>query len=176
MRAWAATFREYRGLETDDPLEPEAQSLRQELVNLNWARNKYYDKEQLLDPESTYQRRYGDIWHQLRLDFEILELASRAPVTAADVERRLAESIRKVHTSAPYVLEKLCEKEFLEKRTVDGDKAFVARFPAEELLEIAIRDFGERMLGAEIELSDVELVKLQRVVESAGMDTEDGEN
>lgn len=177
MRAWTATFREYRNrLQQAEPDEPDVQALRQELVNLNWARNKYHDKERLLDPDSTYQRRHGDVWYRLRLDFEILELASRGPLRADQLQRRLGDSIRRARTSPEHALANLCEKEFLEKKAVEGEERYIARLPADELLAVAVRDFGERMLGAEIELSDVELVKLERVVESAGEGKGDAKN
>jgi hypothetical protein len=171
MRAWAETFREYRAqMQVADPDEAKRTALRQELVNLNWARNKYYDKEQVLDPNSSYQRRYGDIWSQLRLDFEILELASRGTVTAEDVERRLSDTLRRARTTPATALENLCQKRFLKKESVDAleQEQFSAALPAKELLTVAVRDFGQRMLGAEIELSEVELVKLERIVAGVG--------
>jgi tetratricopeptide (TPR) repeat protein len=172
MRTWADTYRQYRArMQSQSADEPETVSLRQELVNLNWARNKYYDKEQVLDPSSNYHRRYGDIWLQIHLDFEILELASRGPVTTELVERRFADSIRRARTSAAYTLRTLCDKKFLVQQQIDGQESYVLSRPAQELYGVAIRDFGERMLGAAIELSDVELAKLNQIVEVAGAET-----
>jgi tetratricopeptide (TPR) repeat protein len=169
MRSWADTYRQYRALmQIQAANQPETVALRQELVNLNWARNKYHDKEQVLDPSSNYHRRYGDIWLQIYLDFEILELASRGPVTVELVDRRLAHSIRRGRTSAAYSLRTLCDKKFLVQQTIKEQECYTLSRPAQELYSIAIRDFGERMLGAAIELSDVELAKLERIVEAAG--------
>ena len=171
MRAWADTYRKYRAqMQSQEADEPEAATLRQELVNLNWARNKYHDKEQVLDPSSNYHRRYGDIWLQIHLDFEILELASRGPITTQRVERQLAHSIRRAQTSASYTLHSLCEKKFLVRQSIQNQERYVLSRSAEELYSVAIRDFGERMLGAAIELSDVELAKLDRIVHVAGAD------
>jgi tetratricopeptide (TPR) repeat protein len=173
MRSWAETYRKYRAqMQSKAADDPQTVALRQELVNLNWARNKYHDKEQVLDPNSNYHRRYGDIWLQIALDFEILELAGRGPVTTQQIERRFADSIRRAHTSAAYTLRTLCEKKFLvQQQSADGEESFNLARPAQELYEIAIRDFGERMLGAAIELSDVELARLNQIVEVAGAET-----
>lgn len=166
MRAWAQTFREYRGKTPNS--EADAQALRQELIRLNWALNKYDEKEQLLDPESTYQKRNGGIWPQLRLEVEILELVTGGPATAVQVERRLAEAIHQASTTAEDALQRLCTKEFLRERNVEGGKQYESALPVDELLPVAIRDFGGRMLGGDIGLSDVELAKLEHIVGSVG--------